>query len=105
MSSNEKNGNKPPLPNPQNLNRDRTSLDLEREQKQIKKVDTSNIITNKVKTPNFNNSIANHDSENQTPINVKSLIETEMSKMKQFIHEEINSLHIDLIRQFQIQHV
>lgn len=36
---------------------------------------------------------------------IKTLIETEMFKLKQFIHEEVNSLHVDLIRQFEIQHV
>jgi protein NEDD1 len=104
-NTNEKNSNKPPLPNSQIINRDRTSFDSEGEQKQIKKIDNSNIISNKVKTLNFNNTNAKDDLENQTQIFIKSLIDTEMRKMKQFIHEEINSLHIDLIRQFQIQHV
>ena len=36
---------------------------------------------------------------------VQNCVETEMFKLRGFIHEEINSLHVDLIRQFEIQHV
>lgn len=34
---------------------------------------------------------------------IKTCIENETNQLKQFIHEEINTLHVDLIRQFEIQ--
>ena len=34
---------------------------------------------------------------------IKTCIENETNQIKQFIHEEINTLHVDLIRQFEIQ--
>lgn len=36
---------------------------------------------------------------------IQNCVETEMFKLRGFIHEEINSLHVDLVRQFEIQHV
>ena len=42
--------------------------------------------------------------DNKTETFIKNCIEAEIFKLKQYIHEEINSLHVDLIRQFQIQH-
>lgn len=45
------------------------------------------------------------DLDNKTQDFIKSCIETEMFKMKQYIHDEVNALHVDLIRQFEIQHV
>jgi WD40 repeat protein len=36
---------------------------------------------------------------------IKTTIQTEMFKLKQYIHDEISSLHVDIIRQFEIQHV
>jgi WD40 repeat protein len=36
---------------------------------------------------------------------IQNCIETEMFKLRGFIHDEINSLHVDLVRQFEIQHV
>jgi WD40 repeat protein len=36
---------------------------------------------------------------------VNNAIEKEVNKLKVFIHEEFNALHVDLIRQFQIQQV
>jgi hypothetical protein len=36
---------------------------------------------------------------------IKNVIESEMMKLKYYVHEEISSLHIDLIRQFELQHV
>jgi hypothetical protein len=45
------------------------------------------------------------DLDTRTENFIKSTIQTEMFKLKQYIHDEISSLHIDLIRQFEIQHV
>lgn len=55
----------------------------------------------------LNNSISNKLNviENQTNQLIKSTIETEFFKLKQFIHEEVQGLHIELIRQFEIQQV
>jgi hypothetical protein len=53
----------------------------------------------------------NYNDTNTYPNNerignyIKTVVESEMFKMKSFIHEEINSLHVDLIRQFEIQNV
>ena len=34
---------------------------------------------------------------------IRTCIENETNQIKQFIHEEINTLHVDIIRQFEIQ--
>ena len=52
-----------------------------------------------------NNEINLNFDDNKIQNLIKNSVETEMFKMKQFIHDEINSLHVDLIRQFEIQHV
>ena len=55
----------------------------------------------------INNSINNKMNilENQTNLYIKNTIEVEFIKLKQFVHEEIQGLHIELIRQFEIQQV
>jgi len=99
MILNEKNLIKPNFPLSQNLNTERTIIDIEKDKKQTK---ITNSITNNTKNANIN---TNDDLEIKTQNFIQTCIETEMDKMKQFIHEEINSLHVDLIRQFEIQHV
>jgi len=53
----------------------------------------------------LNNSINNklNNLESQTNMFIKNTIEVEFFKLKQFIHEEVHGLHIELIRQFEIQ--
>jgi protein NEDD1 len=54
---------------------------------------------------NFSNNNNLNVQNDKTSNYIKTIIESEMFKMKSFIHEEINSLHVDLIRQFEIQNV
>ena len=62
---------------------------------------------NKITTESLNNKVTNIELKSSEFI--KSLIETEFSKVKTHIqhciHEEVQSLHVDLIRQFEIQQV
>lgn len=48
---------------------------------------------------NSNNNINNDDIDK----NIKNYIDKQAEKIKEFIHEEISNLHVDLIRQFEIQ--
>lgn len=41
--------------------------------------------------------------ENDIDKNIKNYIDEQAEKIKEFIHDEINNLHVDLIRQFEIQ--
>ena len=45
----------------------------------------------------------NDDKENEIDKNIKNYIDEQAEKIKEFVHEEINNLHVDLIRQFEIQ--
>ena len=45
----------------------------------------------------------NNDKENEIDKNIKNYIDEQAEKIKEFVHEEINNLHVDLIRQFEIQ--
>ena len=46
----------------------------------------------------------NYNNENNNiDINIKNYIDEQAEKIKEFIHDEINNLHVDLIRQFEIQ--
>ena len=45
----------------------------------------------------------NNDKENDIDKNIKNYIDEQAEKIKEFVHEEINNLHVDLIRQFEIQ--
>jgi len=45
----------------------------------------------------------NNNKENEIDINIKNYIDEQAEKIKEFVHEEINNLHVDLIRQFEIQ--
>ena len=45
----------------------------------------------------------NDDKENEIDKNIKKYIDEQAEKIKEFVHEEINNLHVDLIRQFEIQ--
>ena len=62
---------------------------------------------NKITTDSIKNKVTNIELKSNDYI--KFHIETEFSKMrtyvKQCVHEEIQSLHVDLIRQFEIQQV
>ena len=74
----------------------------------IKKKNQEIIKENYINENNINsNNINNLEEklENKIQNIVKTSIDSEMLKMKQYIHEEINGLHIDLIRQFEIQNV
>ena len=44
-----------------------------------------------------------NDRENEIDKNIKNYIDEQAEKIKEFVHEEINNLHVDLIRQFEIQ--
>ena len=57
---------------------------------------------------NINNNLNNNfnkDNNNNNAIdkNIKDYIDEQAEKIKEFIHEEISNLHVDLIRQFEIQ--
>ena len=45
----------------------------------------------------------NNGKNNDIDKNVKNYIDEQAEKIKEFVHEEINNLHVDLIRQFEIQ--
>ncbi len=45
----------------------------------------------------------NNDKENDIDKNIKNYIDEQAEKIKEFVHDEINNLHVDLIRQFEIQ--
>ena len=49
-----------------------------------------------------NNDI-NNEKNNDIDKNIKNYIDEQAEKIKEFVHEEINNLHVDLIRQFEIQ--
>ena len=78
-----------------------------------KKVTSSNILNGNDMHMSFDNekqlsnSINNklNNLDNQTNLFIKNTIEVEFFKFKQFVHEEIQGLHIELIRQFEIQQV
>ena len=62
------------------------------------------------KNYNFNNSnnnsyinLNNNFNNNDIDKNIKDYIDEQAQKIKEFIHEEISNLHVDLIRQFEIQ--
>ena len=44
-----------------------------------------------------------NEKENEIDKDIKNYIDEQAEKIKEFIHEEINNLHVDLIRQFEIQ--
>ena len=57
---------------------------------------------------NINNSsykqnLNSNEKENDIDKNIKNYIDEQAEKIKEFVHEEINNLHVDLIRQFDIQ--
>ena len=45
----------------------------------------------------------NNEKNNNIDKNIKNYIDEQAEKIKEFVHEEINNLHVDLIRQFEIQ--
>ena len=51
---------------------------------------------------NYNN-INNIGDNTKIDKDIKNYIDEQAEKIKEFIHEEINNLHVDLIRQFEIQ--
>ena len=44
-----------------------------------------------------------NEKENEIDKDIKNYIDEQAEKIKEFVHEEINNLHVDLIRQFEIQ--
>ena len=44
-----------------------------------------------------------NEKENEIDKDIKNYIDEQSEKIKEFVHEEINNLHVDLIRQFEIQ--
>ena len=54
---------------------------------------------------NMNNNINNNVNSEGIDKNIKNYIDEQAEKIKEFIHEEINNLHVDLIRQFEIQNI
>jgi protein NEDD1 len=63
----------------------------------------------KDKNKNINNNNNNYNIFQNQELNpsiqnyIDNRIEDEINKLKIFIHEEINTLHVDLIKQFEIQ--
>ena len=56
----------------------------------------------------FNNSgykkkLIMNEKDNNIDKDIKNYIDDQAEKIKEFIHDEINNLHVDLIRQFEIQ--
>ena len=54
---------------------------------------------------NESNDNININSNNNIDKNLKNYIDEQAEKIKEFVHEEINNLHVDLIRQFEIQNL
>ena len=44
-----------------------------------------------------------NEKENEIDKDIKNYIDEQAEKIKEFVHDEINNLHVDLIRQFEIQ--
>jgi protein NEDD1 len=44
-----------------------------------------------------------NNKEDDIDKNIKNYIDKQAEKIKEFVHDEINNLHVDLIRQFEIQ--
>lgn len=47
----------------------------------------------------------NNSYNNDIDKNIKKYIDEKTEMIKEFIHEELNNLHVDLIRQFEIQNI
>ena len=66
-------------------------------------VNNNSYYNNKTKLGYKKNLNINDDKENEIDKNIKNYIDEQAEKIKEFVHEEINNLHVDLIRQFEIQ--
>ena len=72
-------------------------------------IPTNNSNTNYYNESNNNNNFGYkknlnlNEKENEIDKNIKNYIDEQAEKIKEFIHDEINNLHVDLIRQFEIQ--
>ena len=58
---------------------------------------------NSINNFGYKNNLNGNDKENEIDKNIKNYIDEQAEKIKEFIHDEINNLHVDLIRQFEIQ--
>ena len=62
-----------------------------------------NNINNNKNNFGYKNNLNLNEKENEIDKNIKNYIDEQAEKIKEFIHDEINNLHVDLIRQFEIQ--
>ena len=63
-------------------------------------------IKNRISTRSGNNNIINTcliNKDSNLDKNIKNYIDEKAEELKEFFHEEINNLHCDLIKQFEIQ--
>ena len=51
----------------------------------------------------YSKNLNSNYKENDIDKNIKNYIDEQAEKIKEFVHDEINNLHVDLIRQFEIQ--
>ena len=75
------------------------SLYINTNEKESNKKNNNNIFNTS------NNYIDINDNNNDEKLdkNIKNYIDEQNEKIKEFVHDEINNLHMDLIKQFEIQ--
>jgi len=73
------------------------SLYINTNEKESNKKNNNNIFNTS------NNYIDLNNNDEKLDKNIKNYIDEQNEKIKEFVHDEINNLHMDLIKQFEIQ--
>ena len=58
---------------------------------------------NNLNKSGYKNNFTVNEKDDNIDKNIKNYIDEQAEKIKEFVHDEINNLHVDLIRQFEIQ--
>ena len=58
---------------------------------------------NNLNKSGYKNNFTVNEKDDNIDKNIKYYIDEQAEKIKEFVHDEINNLHVDLIRQFEIQ--
>ena len=63
----------------------------------------NNSYYNNLNKSGYKNNFTVNEKDDNIDKNIKNYIDEQAEKIKEFVHDEINNLHVDLIRQFEIQ--
>ena len=63
----------------------------------------NNSYYNNLNKSGYKNNFTVNEKDDGVDKNIKNYIDEQAEKIKEFVHDEINNLHVDLIRQFEIQ--